>query len=386
MKDFTKKRIIILTHVFTTVPADDLKLFLLNHQPNKLLFIGHPLSFRPGRPGPSYEAYEKGRLIRKNQKRNIKLPNIVQYIKDVVLSMYWIAKNGRKWDLIIALDNLNAMVGLLLRFFGIVDRMIYYTIDFTPQRFSNRIMNDLYHGIDKLCVAKSDLTWNISPRIAQGRQQMRNMSIQKYNRQITVPVGVWLERIHVGNYTDIEPHSLVYAGGLSKHQGIQLVLESIPEIIRYFADFKFYIIGVGDYESALKEMVVRLRIGDHVRFLGYFEKHEDVEKRLVRCGLAAAMYNEEFAQWSYYADPSKIKSYLAAGLPVITTPLTYFAEHVTGENCGIVIEYDKEQLASAVIRVFTDSALQQRLRKNAIRFARSFNWNDIFTNALQTIE
>src|SRR5690348_9484529 len=150
MRNLENKHIIILAHVLTTVPAEDLKTYFNLKKVNKVLFIAHPLFFRVDRPGPYYELYEKGKLIKKVQYKNRKFPSIVQFIKDYFLSIYWILRIGGRWDIMISLDNLNTLAGLTLRQCGVVKKVVYYTIDFVPKRFSNFFLNELYHGIEKL--------------------------------------------------------------------------------------------------------------------------------------------------------------------------------------------------------------------------------------------
>ncbi len=59
------KKILIIAHVFTTVPAQDLKEYFLQRKVKSLMFIAHPLFFVEGRSGPYYEIYEHGKLIKK---------------------------------------------------------------------------------------------------------------------------------------------------------------------------------------------------------------------------------------------------------------------------------------------------------------------------------
>ncbi len=322
MKDIKDKRIIILAHVLTTVPAEDLKNYFLQKKVKRLLYIGHPLFYVEGRPGPLFELYESGILVKKIQLKNRPLPSMVQYVKDVILSTYWIFKAGGVWDLIIALDNLNTITGLLIRMLGKIRKVVYYTIDFVPKRFENALLNSFYHYIEKMSVKYADVTWILTDRVAKGREDLLGMHRKEYNRQQIVPIGIWYARIKRKEYKNINPHTLVYAGGLLPHQGIQLVLESIPSIVKKISDFKFIIIGMGAYEAELKKQAKQLKLDKFVKFQGYMEKHEDVEEILSSCGLAAAMYSEELSKWSYYADPSKVKTYFATGLPVITTSLT----------------------------------------------------------------
>jgi len=384
-QDLANKRVIVLAHILTTVPAQDLKEYLIKTGAKEVMFIGHPLYYKQGRPGSFFELIKNGKQTKRVQLNNWKINQFIRYFADIVLSLYWILTTSGRWDIIIALDNLNSLAGLLLKKLGKVEKVVYYAIDFTPQRFPNNLLNRLYHYIEKLCVSYADITWNVSPRIAEGRYKLLGMNQIRYNKQITVPIGIWLDRIKRVELENTEPHTAIYAGSLSPHQGVQLVVDAIPKIVVKIPDFKFIVVGMGEYEKKLKKQVKELDVEKYVEFLGYFEKHEDVENILSKCGLGLAMYSAELSKWSYYADPSKIKSYLACGLPVVTTNLTYIAHDIEQRRCGIVCDYNKDCLSEAIIKIALDSGIRREFRQNAINFAKDFDWGMIFSRGINAL-
>lgn len=374
------KNVAIIAHVLTTVPAEDLKEYLLDQDIHKLLFINHPLLYKKDRDGSSFVLYEHKKVISQSKLRNIAYPSIVGYVKDFFVSLYWVIKTNEKWDVIIALDNLNTLTALVLKLLGRVDKIVYYTIDFTPQRFTNPFLNTIYHWIDKISVKYATRTWNLTARMAEGREKIRGLSRAEYNRQIVVPIGIWINRIN-RNLLVQDKNTIMYAGGLSPHQGIQLMIDALPLVIKKIPDVTFKIIGMGEYTDTLLKQVADLQLSNHVVFLGYMEKHEEVEAIVSKGSVSVALYDEHFAKWSYYADPSKIKTYLACGLPVITTSLTHMAKFIEEKNCGIVVSYTKEEVADAVVTILQNDSLRKEYRKNALDCAKEFDWSKIYTRA-----
>ncbi len=380
-----QKSIIILSHVITTVPAEDLEKFLLDRKVKELLFIGHPLFYKEGKPGSYFKLYKNGKLVKSVSHKNYPLSGIPAYIRDILVTIFWVIKIGGKWDLIIALDNLNTITGLILKSVGYIEKVIYYTIDFVPQRFKNNVLNNIYHFLDKQSVKLADVTWNLTERMAEGREKVRGLSREVYNKQIIAPIGIWIDRIPKRKSKQTSQNVLVYAGGLSPHQGVQVVLEAIPLVVKKLPNFVFKIVGSGNYEEVLKKKSKQLKIEKYVEFLGYQEKHEDVEKILIQGDVAVAMYSKELDIWSYYADPSKIKSYLGCGLPVITTNVTYMGDELEKRRCGVVVKYDKKVLADTIIKLMKDKTQTQLYRKNALRYAKEFDWSAIYSRALKPI-
>lgn len=381
---FKNKKIIIATHIYTTGPAQDLRDYLLEKQIDKLLFIGHPLFFDKKLKGSGYDLYKDGKKIKQRYKEIIRLPELISYFKSVILNIFWSLKFGRKWDLYVGSDNLNASAGVVLKWLGFVGKVVYYVIDYNPQRFSNKIINKIYHLLDQFCVKFSDETWNLSPRMAYARKKYFGFV---GGNQKVVPVGVWFDRIKKLNFDQIEKHTLVFMGHITEKQGVQNVLIAVPQIVKKIPDFKFYVLGGGNCLDILKKQVKNLKIEKHVVFTGYIKKHKDIEKILVRCCLAIAMYKKYDDRgnlsFTYFADPAKLKIFLACGLPVLIPSFLYNSQEIEEKKCGVIIRDVKNQIVGEVVKLMEDQEKLRLYRKNSIDYAKKFDWNLIFKENLE---
>lgn len=382
IEELEKKKIVIATHVYATGPAQDLLEYLRQEKAGRILFIGHPLFFSPKLKGSGYELYVKGELEKDVSRQIRKLPEPLAYIKDVLLNVFWVWKNGGKWDLFVGSDNLNAFSGIILKKLGRARKVVYYVIDYNPKRFRNRFLNMVYHKLDQFCVKHADETWNLSSRMAPARQEHFGFSGGK---QKTVPIGIWFDRFQRVPFERIERHTLAFMGHVLEKQGLQYVLAAVPAIIKELPDFKFLVIGDGEYLSELKRRSAELGIEEHVEFTGYVEKHSDVETLLSRCACAVAPY-EKYDQdgnlsFTYFADPGKIKSYLAAGLPVLLSDVPYNAKEIEEKGCGLVID-DMEKISEKIIALMNDEKKLERFRQNAVEYAREFDWGKIFSGLI----
>lgn len=385
MDELKDKNIIIATHVYATGPAHDLKDFLLKYKVKSLLFISHPLFFDKKLKGSGYERFEKGkRKYEKYQKiRNI--PSILSYFKDVFLTLLWGLNQKEKIDIFFGSNNLNAFSGIILQKLGRVRRVIYYCIDYNPKRFQNSLLNTIYHWLDRFCVKHADETWNLSPRMEEARKEYFRFESKK---QKVVPLGVWFKRFKRKKFEEINKNRLVFMGHVLKKQGIQYVIDAIPLIQKEIPDFSFLIIGGGEYLETLKKKVQKMKL-KNVDFTGYIEKHEDVENLLSDCTAAVAFYEkyDEFGNLSftYFADPGKIKLYLASGLPIFLTDVPHNAREIVSEKCGFIVSQKKENIASAVISLFKDEKILKEYRKNTIFYGEKFDWEKIFEKALNEL-
>ncbi len=376
------RRIAIVAHVLKYAEAEDLLRFVTEEGAAQTLFIGHPLAYVRGRPGSRLRLYQGTTLTKDFSLPNRQLPGLLQYLRDTILTIAWCVTARQRWDVIVACDNLNAFSALILKRLRVARHIVYYTIDFVPKRFDNHIVNEVYHWLDKLAVRHADLTWNVSDRIAEGRESVRGLQRSKYPRQVTVPIGGWFQRLPRRPFDEIEQHSIVYSGGLLPHQGVSLVIDSIPAILESLPDFRMYITGMGPLEEDLKARTSELGIEECVHFLGYLESHEELHELLCRCAAGVAMYSADLDIWSKYAEPAKIKRYLSAGLPVFTTSVTYIAPQLAEREAGVVLPYDSTRLAAAVVALLSDEPRLRRLRQNALAFGSEFDWPAIFSRAL----
>lgn len=383
--DLKRNNIIITTHIYTTGPAQDLRDYLIEHKVADLLYIGHPLFFNKKLDGSGFERYKNGELITKKYQKIKKRPEVFNYFLHVVKSLKWVFDTKSKRDLFVGSDNLNAFSGIVLKKLGRVKKVVYYVIDYNPHRFKNPLMNKIYHKIDQYCVKKCDETWNLSVRMKEGREKYFNFS---GGNQITVPIGVWFDRVKPGQNKS-KMKKLAFMGHILKKQGVQYIISAIPQILKKVPNFRFEVIGGGEYLPELVKQAKKLKVEKYIKFYGFVESHEKVEKLLSTSDVAVAMY-EKYDEdgnlsFTYFADPGKLKSYLAGGLPIILTDVSHNAKEIERLGCGKIITTDKNEIAKAVISILKDKKKLAKMRQNALEYAKKYDWNQIFETNLKRI-
>jgi len=273
-------KIVIVTHVFATGPAQELESYLRKRL-SSLMFVGHPFSFAL-RIRSFCRIYNKGEPIKERVAFAWKLPGFFMYLKDILLTIFWTMKYPGKLDLYIGANPLNALTGLFLKKLGKTKKVIFYAIDYAPHRFDNKLLNWIYHKIDSFCAEKCDFVWNLSERMVEAR---REKGVKRTDNQMVVPIGVHFERIKRREINQIKRKHLVYMGHLRKKQGLELIIESLSEIVKKMPEIKLIIIGTGELEKYLKEKVQKSGLINYVEFKGYVEDHKEVERMLTECAV-----------------------------------------------------------------------------------------------------
>lgn len=377
-------RIAIVTHELYYGASQALRDYLVKKRVDTVLFISHP--FHRQHRYSYWQVYRRGKLTNADKKYRFWHVGLLNYFLDEVYSFWWYARQRMKVDIYIGVDPLNCLVGLVLRKLGLVKRTVFYTIDFTPVRFGNGWLDTMYHTIERWCVIYADELWDVSPRIMKGRSKFLKMEKEDYLvKQKLVPIGVWRKDIHYRKLTDQGRFTIVFAGHLLEKQGVQKLIEALPLAIKKIPEVRLLVVGGGEYENELKALSKRLSVSGKVEFTGWIKNQNKIRKLLAGCAVAMAPYDpakEDSTNFTYYADPTKIKIYLSCGLPVVMTAVPYNAGELARYGCAVIVDYDEKSIAKALIDLLTDKEKLEKMRKSTIKIAKEFTWEKIFEHVI----
>lgn len=361
-------------------PAYDLRKFLILNSVKKIFFISHPLLYnRDARKNSSwYEYLENGKIGKKGTTFHWKLPDPLLYLKDLLYTLVWCLSLSGSYKVFIGLNPLNALSGIILKRIGKVEKVVYYSIDYFPNRFTNKILNNLYHQIDKICVKFCDETWNLSKNM----ELARKISY----KQFTVPIGIWFNRTKRRTFSKINKKKLVFIGYVDVTSGIEMAIRVLPKILLKIPNVRLEIIGSGPEEQKLKKLSRDLNLKNNLIFHGWVTNREKVEKLLSDGAVGLVLFNTRiFKNEVKNADPMKLKDYMVLGLTVITIDAVSNKKAIIDSKSGIVIQYDRKQLEEAIIRLLTDDKMLREYRRNALNYVKQFDIEKIYRENLNRV-
>lgn len=370
---------LIVTHVYATGPSFRLEEYLQKRVKN-LVFIGHPFSY--AKDTRSFlRIYKNGKLIKEKKFVEWKGPDILFYFKDIFLTLWWILRFSSKANYYIGVDNLNAFSGFLLKIIGKVGSLIFYTIDYVPNRFENKVLNSIYHFLDRFAVGKSNKVWNLSS-IMMDEREKRGIDTKYKNKQIVVPIGTSIP-VKLIKDSDRDRYQIVHMGHLLEKQGVEKLIEVMKDVVVKVPKAHLLVVGGGPLETKLKKDVIGLKLQKYVKFTGFVKDFSEVEKMLQASAIAVAPYLDSKDTYTRYTDPGKPKDYLANGLPVVITKVPQVAYEIEKNKCGIAIKDDKKELEKALIALLINDKMLNEFRKNSIKMAKKYTWDKIFDKALE---
>lgn len=372
------RNIAIVAHKFTTQPDDNLLEYLNEKKYRNVMHIYH--SFDDAKDRKSFvKWYKSGELyLEKSTKDYKQFPEPLIYLKELIFTFYWALRLSEPWDYLIAMDGLCAFFGNCLKLTGRVKKTVYWAIDFVPEsRFKSGLKNRIYHLINIHGYKSSDEMWDLSPRMAEAREKYLGVKQKSYKERKTVPYGLMTEKIKRYAYNDCEKNTLVFMGHLIEKQGVQLIISAMPKILSHNPNFKFKIIGTGRYESELKKLAEKLDVQASCTFVGKIENYSQMQNEIARSCAAVAPYVKKLDTWTYFADPGKLKEYLACGIPVLVTEVPWNAKDIESHQCGKIIKEDLSDIANKIMEIMSPEE-NQKYRDNAIVYAQSFGYTNIF--------
>lgn len=378
-------KIVVVAHESSkNGPPQELREFLISKRVKNLLFIAHPLIYLKEyyKDSSRYATYREGKQVNSYVAFHWKLPEPFLYAKDVLYTLLWCLQSKDPFDIFFGADPLNAFSGIILRKLGKVKKVVYYSIDYTPKRFDNPILNYAYHLIDRVSCSMANLNWigtyrTVGARIASGISK-RNMA-----KIIVVPDGTHTLLIKKKNISQIHMYTLVYVGFIMEKQGIDLVIDSLPEIKHKIPDVKFIVVGKGPYLPELERKVARLGLMEIVEFKGFIADDTELQDILTGCAVGVAPYVEDKNSFTYYSPAGKPVLYLGCGLPVIITDVPPIARDIHKRKAGIMIHYKKDQFIDAVLTLLRSKKEYNIYKQNATRFGEELDWSDIFEKGVR---
>jgi len=379
MQNLTDLRIAVVTHEHFKGSGQELKDYLLRKKIKRVFYIAHRFFYATD--SISYmEDYEFGRQV--NRKESVKLPSyeFLMYLRDAFYALRFFVFRNDHFDLFVGADSFNTLFGLLLKKLGRVDKVAFLTIDYVMHnRFKQRFLNWLYVKMDRLAFWGSDYTWNVSDRMS--RQRIVELGDKaKEKIQLVVPIGVPsgdAEKVKVDRKNNV----IVYSGGLTPEFGLELIVESMPKLIKLFPNIELRIIGGGVLEEKLKTMVRDLGVGKNVNIVGFINTTTDRERwlRLLKeSTISLATYEDNETTYKRYSDVTKPKDYMACGLPIITTSVIPLSEEITKHNLGRVVGYTTDSFVRGVSAILGNETERKKIMENVYNYSKNMTWDAVF--------
>lgn len=349
--------------------------------------------------GVEYEAFllnSTGSKETVTIRSTLKLPTFCTYILQYVFNTYAALKlihKKRNYNLGIGETSFGSFVIFVYKILGRVKRSAFMSGDVLPI-FNGKVLPYYLHSnnaviklVDKLFVytqlflrkvgVKNDVVWYANIKIREWDLE-NGLNARSYfiAPAVTLDKNEAFENITA----DRTGNSLAYIGRLDENAGIDISLEALALIVKQISNVK--IIYVGGNEVTVKkyrEIAKQLGVESNTDFKGFVEKTEDAIEIISHAKLGLALYKPEKENVSMYADISKPKDYLRAGLPVVMIKGgPSLGPELRDFGAGVLADYNSVDIANTIINVLNSPGVYKNLLKGVKDAVQKYDYRENF--------
>lgn len=189
------------------------------------------------------------------------------------------------------------------------------------------------------------------------------------------PLGLDHSRYKIDNKKFSYP-LFIYVGRLVKMKRVDLCIESFKEVVRRYKNSKFAIIGNGPDEERLKTIAKNLKLSKNIIFVdknNFFLKKNKLDQKIKLMQAAWCLLLPSVKEgWGMVVTEAA-----ACGTPSIVSNVTGLRDSVVKDKTGLILSKNPsvKELSDAIIKVIEDDKLRTKLSKEAVLWAKNFNWD-----------
>lgn len=201
--------------------------------------------------------------------------------------------------------------------------------------------------------------------------------LAKEFKEELVKLGIPEERIYISS-TMVEseeylpdtkefypPFKILFCANMHRKKGPHEVLKAAPLVLEKYPDTKFIFVGEGVELENLKKLCSKMELDSNVEFMGYKKGKEKITIFKKSHIFVYPSYTEGF--------PVVILEAMAAGMPLITTPVGGLADAFEDGKQGLIIKSmlpNPKEVAEKIVTLIENPTLMKKMSENNLREAK----------------
>jgi glycosyltransferase involved in cell wall biosynthesis len=193
-----------------------------------------------------------------------------------------------------------------------------------------------------------------------------------------VPCGIDTDVYSPGPSRPV-PGTILYVGRIKRYKGIQYALRAVDILRKRGVECRMTVLGSGDYLGKLRRASEDLGLDDLVSFEGFVPEEDKL--RWLRESWVAVFPSEKEG-WGLTVIEAN-----ACGTPVVASDSEGLRDSVRNGKTGLLVPHgDPGELADALQRILQSPELRSSLSDNALRWAKSFDWESTASRMIEIME
>ncbi|HZE86814.1 MAG TPA: glycosyltransferase [Methylomirabilota bacterium] len=162
--------------------------------------------------------------------------------------------------------------------------------------------------------------------------------------------------------------SFMYLGRLKEYKNIDIAIKAFALLTKDFPTAQLSIVGYGEHELALKQLVEKLHLTAHVTFFG---RVTEEEKTKLLSQSWAMLQPSQIEGWGITVIEAN-----AAGTPVIASKVNGLQDSVVEGKTGLLVQLKNiHQFAQAMHQIASEQNYRNELSQQALAWSRNFDWD-----------
>jgi len=237
--------------------------------------------------------------------------------------------------------------------------------------FKKQIANFIFRNSDYIFFVSS-----------YSKDLFKNLIKNEYKKELDkksliLPMGVYIDKLRSKNklskikklYSIKTDKNIIYIGRIEEKKGLNYLIRAMPEIIKKF-NVTLFILGEGPGKKEFEIKVKKFSLQKNIKFLG----HISGQKKLDFFKLANIFVNPSLAEGL----PVAILEALSNGKTIIATDVGGVSDAIKNNYNGLLIKpYSKGEISSAIIKLFNNPELMEKLSRNALKTSKNYDWKII---------
>lgn len=287
-----------------------------------------------------------------------------------------------KPSIIILVEPITLIIAMLCKTFMIKAKCIYDCHEFYAEAFTERftrfkkIAYFFYRTLEQFLVRFVDAVITVNELLDHEFSNHKNRYIiSNYPRQREIPISA-------------KEFDVLYIGGLSIDRGISLLINAIQNLKDQGIIIKTLIIG--KFLSVKDQITIHDLIKNsqltHEVIIKEFVPYSLIGEYISKAKIGISLLNPECHRYQK-ALPLKLIEYLQYSLPAICNNFPIVRNVIETNHCGLCINYELEELSSAIKNLLDNEALYLEYSQNALRtFNSSYHWESEQDKLFECIE
>ena len=168
--------------------------------------------------------------------------------------------------------------------------------------------------------------------------------------------------------------SMLYAGGINEHRGLQFVIKGLKHINSPDRKVRCWILGSGSYTESLMQLAREEKVEKQVIFTGW-KSYAEMQKYFGRADICLIPHVKN--EHTDSTIPHKLFQYMYAGKPVVASNCTPIERIVQSTKSGLIYCYDDPEDFAEKVSLFLNNRINyKKMAANGRKAVKEkYNWS-----------